>query len=34
MATSAYYVTKKEVEIRSLDTMKFLDTHVCINNPH
>ena len=21
-------------KIRSLDTIKFLDTHVCINNPH
>ena len=34
MAASAYHVISKEVEITSLETTDFLDTHVCINNPH
>ena len=31
-AASSYHVISKE--ITSLDPTKFLDTHVCINNPH
>ena len=34
MAASAYHVMSKEIENTSLDTVKFLDTHVCINKPH
>ena len=36
MAGSPYHVISKEVEnhITSLDTIEFIDTHVCINNPH
>ena len=34
MAVSAYHIISKEVENLSLDATDFLDTHVCINNPH
>ena len=35
MAASAYHVISKEIENQlSLDIIDFLDTHVCINNPH
>ena len=34
MAVSAHHVILKEVEDPSLNTITFLDTHVCINNPH
>ena len=34
MAASSYHVISKEIEIRSLGTIEFIDTHVCINNPH
>ena len=34
MGVSAYHVILNEVENPSLDTTEFLDTHVCINNPH
>ena len=31
MDVSAYHVISKEVENPSLDTIEFLDTHVCID---
>ena len=34
MSPSLYHVRSTEVEITSLDKIEFLDTHVCINNPH
>ena len=34
MDVSAYHVISKEVENPSLDTIEFLDTHVCIDNTH
>ena len=34
MAASAYQVIPKEVENCIFRQIEFLDTHVCINNPH
>ena len=34
MTVSANHVILEEVDNPSLDTIEFLDTHVCINNPH
>ena len=34
MVVSAYHVISMEVENSPSDTIEFLDTHVCINNPH
>ena len=34
MATSAYQVMLKKVEIVSLDTIAFFDTYVYIKNPY
>ena len=34
MVVSAYHVISMELENLSLDSIKFLGTHVCINNPH
>ena len=34
MAASAYHVIPKEIESHILRHNKFLNTHVCINNPH
>ena len=34
MAVTAYHATSKEVEYLSLDTIEFLDAHVCINKTH
>ena len=34
MTASTDHVISKEVKITYLDTTEFLDTHVCINNPH
>ena len=34
MAASLYQIRSAEVEMTSLDTIEFLDTHVCINNSH
>ena len=34
MAASAYHVISKEVENQILRHNWFLDTHVCMNNPH
>ena len=33
MAASIYHVISKEVENRIMDTIAFLDTYVCVNNP-
>ena len=30
----AYHVISRKVKNPSLDTINFLDTHICINNPH
>ena len=32
--SAAYHIISKELENPPLDTIEFLDTHVCINNPH
>ena len=34
MTASSYRVMSKEVENHILNTMQFLGTHVCINNPY
>ena len=34
MAIRAYHTISKEVEYLSLDTIEFLDAHVCINKTH
>ena len=34
LAASVHHVISKVVEITSLDATEFLDTRVCINNPH
>ena len=34
MAPSVYHVIWGKVKITPLGTIEFLDTHVCINNPH
>ena len=34
IAASAYRVVSKEGENRIMDTIAFLDTHGCMNNPY
>ena len=34
MTIRAYHTISKEVEYLSLDTIEFLDAHVCINKTH
>ena len=34
MADSAYHVISKKVENPSVDAIEFINTHVCMNNPH